>query len=228
MPDSPSSETLPDLTLAECCQRWGVSSRNAIKARAAALGVELRRESSTRTVWPAEHMALGDELAEHLKKPGATLGNFRKSTFKDTSNQSADIRNGCLACLVIAVTFFLFGSCTVAYFSSNNKIRVRPKTDSPPAFVSPPQSSPVLVTPSQPSESAFTPGVEGRGPDEVCNSTSEACRKWTEMAQMCEANMAARESGYMGELQPYCSNMESFREKVTGILDSSSPGAYDF
>jgi hypothetical protein len=84
------------------------------------------------------------------------------------------------------------------------------------------------VTPSQPSESAFTPGVEGRGPDEVCNSTSEACKKWTEMAQMCEVNMAARESGYMGELQPYCSNMESFREKVTGILDSSSPGAYDF
>lgn len=70
---------LPDLTLAECCERWRVSSRNSVKARAAALGVELRRESSTRTVWPSEHLALGDDLAEHLKKPGGTLANFGRS-----------------------------------------------------------------------------------------------------------------------------------------------------
>jgi hypothetical protein len=73
---SEALEALPDLTLGDCCQRWGVASRNAIKARAKALGVELRRESSTRTVWPAEHLALGDDLAEHLKKPGGTLANF--------------------------------------------------------------------------------------------------------------------------------------------------------
>jgi hypothetical protein len=72
-------EALPDLTLADCCERWGVASRNAIKARAKALGIELRRESSTRTVWPAEHMALGDELAEHLKAPRGTLANFGRS-----------------------------------------------------------------------------------------------------------------------------------------------------
>ena len=72
-------DALPDLTLAECCERWGVSSRNSVKARAAALGVELRRESSTRTVWPSEHLALGDDLAEHLKKPGGTLANFGRS-----------------------------------------------------------------------------------------------------------------------------------------------------
>ena len=69
-------EALPDLTLAEAGERWGVSSRNSVKARAAALGVELRRESSTRTVWPAEAVALGDQLAEHLKRPGGTLANF--------------------------------------------------------------------------------------------------------------------------------------------------------
>ena len=69
-------EALPDLTLAECCDRWEVSSRNTIKARAAALGVVLRRESSTRTVWPAEALALGDRLAEHLRQPGGTLANF--------------------------------------------------------------------------------------------------------------------------------------------------------
>ena len=43
------------------------------------LGGELRRESSTRTVWPSEHLALGDDLAEHLKKPGGTLANFGRS-----------------------------------------------------------------------------------------------------------------------------------------------------
>jgi hypothetical protein len=75
---SEAVEALPDLTLADCCERWGVSSRNSVKARAAALGVELRRESSTRTVWPAEHLALGDELAEHLQK-GGTLANFGRS-----------------------------------------------------------------------------------------------------------------------------------------------------
>lgn len=68
----------PDLTLAECCDRWGVSSRNSIKARAAALGVALRRESSTRTVWPAEHVALGDDLAEHLAR-GGKLASFPRS-----------------------------------------------------------------------------------------------------------------------------------------------------
>jgi hypothetical protein len=69
-------EALPDLTLSEAAARWGVGSNNTIKARAAALGVELRRESPTRTVWPAEHVALGDRLADHLKRPGATLASF--------------------------------------------------------------------------------------------------------------------------------------------------------
>jgi len=69
-------EATPDLTISQAAERWGVSSANTVKARAAALGVELRRESSTRTVWPAEHVALGDRLAEHLKRPGATLRNF--------------------------------------------------------------------------------------------------------------------------------------------------------
>jgi hypothetical protein len=61
-------EGVPDLTLADCC-------RNRVKARAAALGVELRRESSTRTVWPAEWLPLGDELQEHLSS-GGKLADF--------------------------------------------------------------------------------------------------------------------------------------------------------
>lgn len=70
-----SSLGTPDLTLQECCDRWGISSRNSVKARAAALGVELRRESSTRTVWPREDVPLGDELDQHLKT-GGTLRDF--------------------------------------------------------------------------------------------------------------------------------------------------------
>lgn len=65
----------PDLTLQECCERWGVNSRNSVKARAAALGIELRRESSTRTVWPREDVPLGDELHEHLQT-GGTMRDF--------------------------------------------------------------------------------------------------------------------------------------------------------
>lgn len=67
-------EATVDLTLADCCDRWGIS-RNAVKSRAAALGVELRRESSTRTVWPGEDLALGDRLHDHLSK-GGTLASF--------------------------------------------------------------------------------------------------------------------------------------------------------
>ena len=65
----------PDLPLQECCERWGISSRNSVKSRAAALGVALRRESSTRTVWPREDVPLGDELHEHLQG-GGTLRDF--------------------------------------------------------------------------------------------------------------------------------------------------------
>ncbi len=69
------STALPDLTLGDCADRWQIS-RNSIKARAVALGVQLRRESSTRTVWPGEHLDLGDALHQHLQRPKATLANY--------------------------------------------------------------------------------------------------------------------------------------------------------
>jgi hypothetical protein len=40
--------------------------------------------------------------------------------------------------------------------------------------------------------------------------------------------MRQREAGFMGHQLPYCSEMETFREQVTGIPDSGSPGAYSF
>jgi hypothetical protein len=64
-----TADAFTDLTLAQCCDRWGVSSRNAIKARARALGVELVAVSSTCTVWPGEHVALGDALNTYLAPP---------------------------------------------------------------------------------------------------------------------------------------------------------------
>ena len=73
-----TAEAQPDLTLPQCCERWEVSSRNSVKARAKALGVELVPISSTCTIWPGEHVVLGDQLAKHLgvKGNGNNLGNF--------------------------------------------------------------------------------------------------------------------------------------------------------
>jgi hypothetical protein len=70
--------------------------------------------------------------------------------------------------------------------------------------------------------------VEGRGPDEVCQSNSAECQQWTELARKCEANMSARDAGDMRPQQPYCAQTEALREQITGIEDSSSPGAYRF
>ena len=93
-------EGVPDLTLADCCQRWGVNSRNSVKARAAALGVELRRESSTRTVWPAEWLPLGDELQEHLSG-GGKLADFPGSVTAPAGGSDA---LAALAQLAAAIT----------------------------------------------------------------------------------------------------------------------------
>jgi len=114
---------MPDLTLWECCERWGLTTRSAVKARAAALGVELRKESNARTVWPAEKLAIGDELADHLKKPGSTLANFGQSltpagvsTNNDTSKQMEDIKKGCLGCLTLIGILSVFIGCSTLFF----------------------------------------------------------------------------------------------------------------
>ena len=70
-------EALPDLTLAEAGDRWGVSSRNSIKAGAAALGVELRRESGTRTVWLLLFLSL--VLVAGCSKSNQSIDEFNAS-----------------------------------------------------------------------------------------------------------------------------------------------------
>lgn len=72
------------------------------------------------------------------------------------------------------------------------------------------------------------PWVEGRSGSEVCNSTSPACQRWTELARKCEDNLRQREAGYMGRQIPYCDQAETYREQVTGVAVSSASGAYDF
>lgn len=63
-----------DLPIRELEAKWGIS-RNALKSRAAALGVELIRVSSTDTRWPAAYIDLGDQLHDHLQA-GGTLKDF--------------------------------------------------------------------------------------------------------------------------------------------------------
>jgi hypothetical protein len=88
--------------------------------------------------------------------------------------------------------------------------------------------APVAEPPSTPNPSSFVHGVEGRGSDEVCQSNSAECQEWTELARKCEENMRARDAGDMSPQQPNCTQAEAFRERITGIEDSSAPGAYRF
>ena len=85
-----------------------------------------------------------------------------------------------------------------------------------------------LTSCSSPKEEAFQPGVEGRSAEEVCNSTSPECQKWTALARQCEEDLRRRDEGYMGRLGDSCLQAEELREQVTGIPLSSSPGAYAF
>lgn len=64
----------PDVSIRELEERWGLS-RNGLKARAKALGVELIRVSSTLTVWPGQFVELGDQLHEHISS-GQPMGLF--------------------------------------------------------------------------------------------------------------------------------------------------------
>ena len=66
--------TTPDISIRDLEQRWGLS-RNGLKARAKALGVELVRVSSTCTVWPGEYIDVGDRLHDHVSA-GNPLGTF--------------------------------------------------------------------------------------------------------------------------------------------------------
>lgn len=67
-------EVQPDISISELEKRWGIS-RNALKARAKALGIELQRKGPTLTVWPGDRIADGDRLDAHCKS-GGSLASF--------------------------------------------------------------------------------------------------------------------------------------------------------
>ena len=58
-----------DISLSELEKRWGIT-RNSIRNRAKALGVETLHPSHNTSLWPGKYLALGDQLHEHLKNGG--------------------------------------------------------------------------------------------------------------------------------------------------------------
>ena len=82
--------------------------------------------------------------------------------------------------------------------------------------------------PTTVSSSPVEPKTLNRPANEKCNSDSYLCERWTELAIKCEENMARRDEGYMGRLEPWCLRTEKYREQVTGIELSGAPGAYNF
>ena len=63
-------EIEPDVSIAELERRWGIS-RNALKARAKALGIDLQRKGPTLTTWPGDRVSDGDRLNEHCRAKGS-------------------------------------------------------------------------------------------------------------------------------------------------------------
>jgi hypothetical protein len=74
----PASISAIGIPLPELEQRWSVT-RNALKARAAMLDVELTRISSTCTLWPHDKIAIGDALNAHLKSGKPSKSFYGKS-----------------------------------------------------------------------------------------------------------------------------------------------------
>lgn len=76
-----------DVPIRELEAQWGIT-RNALKSRAAALGVALVRVSSTDTRWPGAFVELGHDLHEHLQR-GGTLKDFPGSKASITGGSGA-------------------------------------------------------------------------------------------------------------------------------------------
>ena len=82
----PASISAIGISLPELEQRWSIS-RNALKARAQMLDIELIKISSTCTLWPHDSIAIGDALNAHLKG-----GNSSKSFYGSSSLVQINLR----------------------------------------------------------------------------------------------------------------------------------------
>lgn len=97
-----------DISIRELEDRWGLS-RNGLKARAKALGVELQRVSSTCTTWPGAYIELGERLHEHLAsgQPMGTFPGLKPADTDGTATASTALSKAPatdLAALVTAIT----------------------------------------------------------------------------------------------------------------------------
>ncbi len=94
----------PDVSIRELEERWCLS-RNGLKARARALGVELIRKSPTLTVWPGDFVELGDRLHDHISS-GKPMGTFPGLAPDRTASTSQSIakRDDALIAAVAAAT----------------------------------------------------------------------------------------------------------------------------
>jgi len=75
----PASISAIGVSLAELEQRWSIT-RNALKARAEMLDVELARISSNCTLWPHDKIAIGDSLNAHLQSGKPSKDFYGKSS----------------------------------------------------------------------------------------------------------------------------------------------------
>ena len=64
---------------------------------------------------------------------------------------------------------------------------------------------------------------------ENTSTPSTPREKYDYLSKKCDENMERRYAGYMGKFdRNYCTEAEELRERITGIEDSSAPGAMDF
>ncbi len=64
------------LTIKELLERYNLRQRQSIYNWCKAAKIELKKDESGRAYATPSQIALLDQLAEHMKKPGATLSNF--------------------------------------------------------------------------------------------------------------------------------------------------------
>ena len=102
MPAELAELVIEDVSLPELEERWSIN-RTSLKNRAKLLGVQLIRESSTRTVWPGDKIELGDRYHQHLRTGGNST-NFQA----DPSQRTKRSKGGALSTQADGVTMQAF------------------------------------------------------------------------------------------------------------------------
>jgi len=122
---------------------------------------------------------------------------------KKDFQESAKRANGCmdrvLLWFCLPALILVGGACGIVYLIENQPYRPRYKRSQPEV------KKEYTFTPSTPRE------------------------QYDYLSKKCDENMERRYAGYMGKFdRNYCTEAEELRERITGIEDSSAPGAMDF